>query len=31
MSIRDPEQLCKRYAQLYIDAYGEVVRAAVQS
>jgi D-amino-acid dehydrogenase len=31
ISIRDPEQLCKRYAQLFIDAGGEVVCAAVQS
>jgi D-amino-acid dehydrogenase len=31
LSIRDPEQLCKRYAQMFIDTGGEVVRATVQS
>jgi len=31
LSIRDPEQLCKRYAQMFIDAGGEVACAAVQS
>jgi len=31
VSIRDPEQLCKRYAQLFVDAGGEIVRAEVQS
>jgi D-amino-acid dehydrogenase len=31
VSIRDPEQLCKRYAQLFVDAGGEVVRSEVQS
>jgi D-amino-acid dehydrogenase len=31
LSIRDPEQLCKRYAQLFVDAGGVVARATVQS
>jgi len=31
LSIRDPEQLCKRYAQMFVDAGGEIARAAVQS
>jgi len=31
LSIRDPEQLCKRYAQMFIDTGGEVARATVQS
>ena len=31
VSIRDPEQLCKRYAQLFVDAGGEVVRGEVKS
>ena len=31
ISIRNPEQLCKRYAQMFIDAGGEVACAAVQS
>jgi len=31
LSIRDPERLCKCYAQMFIDAGGEVARGAVQS
>ncbi len=31
LSIRDPGELCRRYAQMFVDAGGRVERAAVQS
>ena len=31
LSIRNPEQLCKRYAQMFVDAGGEIAQASVES